>query len=127
MVLVSWLELGEGGGCWHMGGKQTWTEQHFEKSRESVESTGKSGISAVVWLMASESYSFALKRLLSSFRQAGEAVRVQVRWVPDMKDTQKEGFKLMGEFSSSYKVFYFNYAKYLFLFEAKNDDKPCCS
>eukprot|EP00439_Symbiodinium_sp_Y106_P047664 s2514_g6.t1 len=118
LVLVSWLELGEGGGCWHMGGKQTWTEQHFEKSRETVESTGKSGISAVVWLMASESYSFALKRLLSSFRQAGEAVRVQVRWVPDMKDTQKEGFKLMGEFSSSYKVFYFNYAKYLFLFEA---------
>ncbi|CAE7221783.1 DD3-3 [Symbiodinium sp. CCMP2592] len=117
LVLVSWPELGAGG-CWHMGGKQTWTEQHFEK-RETAESTaGRSSVSAVVWLMASESYSFALKRLLSSFRQAGEAVRVQVRWVPDMKDTQKEGFKLMGGFSPSYKVFYFNYAKYLFLFEA---------
>ncbi|CAE7866793.1 DD3-3 [Symbiodinium microadriaticum] len=111
--------LGGGRNCWHLGQQQTWTEQHFEEPPEATERTERTAAPVVVWLMASKSYRFALERLLSSLRQAKEAVRVQVRWVPDMKDTRKEGFKLMGtELSPSYKVFYFNYAKYLFLFEA---------
>ncbi|CAE7559269.1 DD3-3 [Symbiodinium sp. CCMP2456] len=112
------------GGCWHLGQKQTWTEQHFQAAEEPEEAywsfgpTDMTEKTPVVWLMASKSYRFLLERLKLSFRQAGEAVRVQVRWVPDMKDTKLEGFKLMGSLSPSYKVFYFNYAKYLFLFEA---------
>ena len=129
--------------CWHFGHPQTWTQQHFLGEVETVKiprqsadaggggsgggsGDGESTESAleplpIVWLMASPGYEKTLQRLLRSFEEAKEPCEVKVRWVPDMKDTTKEGFILMGKLSPSYRVFYFNYVKFLFLFEALLD------
>ena len=117
--------------CWHFGQAQTWRRQHFLSSSqipvlpgpaEQFELAGGQEVTraehTVVWLMASASYASTLGRLLGSLEAAGEPCVVRVRWVPDLKDTSKEGFILMGEASPSYRVFYFNYVKFLFIFEA---------
>ena len=74
-----------------------------------------------IWLMASPKYDFAMQRLLSTFRRAKEPLRVSIRWVPDFKDTTREGFQLTGVAPQGRKVFAFNYLKLLFLFESYLD------
>lgn len=74
-----------------------------------------------IWLMASPKYDFAMQRLLSTFRRAKEPLRVSIRWVPDFKDTTREGFHLSGFAPQGRKVFAFNYLKLLFLFESYLD------
>ena len=74
-----------------------------------------------IWLMASPKYDFAMQRLLSTFRRAKEPLRVSIRWVPDFKDTTREGFQLTGFAPQGRKVFAFNYLKLLFLFESYLD------
>ena len=61
--------------------------------------------------MASPKYIKTMDRLLSTFRRAGEPVRVTVRWVPDFKDTTREGFHVTGRISQNQGFYAFNYRK----------------
>ena len=131
-MLVSWQDVNRSAfrACWHFGYVQSWMQDHFRDSKvinfpRTGQLTEQLGLGRedvedvpVLWLMASASYTSTLSRLLASLEAAGEPCLVHVHWVPDMKDTRKEGFILMGEASPSLKIFYFNYAKFLFLFEA---------
>ena len=74
-----------------------------------------------IWLMASPKYIKTMDRLLSTFRRAGEPVRVTVRWVPDFKDTTQTGFELSGTSAFGLRVYDWNYRKLLLLFEAYLD------
>ena len=71
--------------------------------------------------MASPKYAQTMQRLLSTFHRAKEPLRVSVRWVPDFKDTTREGFQLTGDAPQGRRVYAFNYLKLLFLFEAYLD------
>ena len=118
--------------CWTFGYEQTWTRHHVAEredfpipsKHERKHALHLSHDAPHVWLMASPKYDFALRRLLRSFEGAGEGLHVFVQWVPDLKDTERQGFKLTGVEQSSNnkgysrKVFAFNYLKLLFLFQA---------
>ena len=124
LALVPWRVLSNVSGCWAFGYEQAWIHHHF-LGREDFR-LGSPLIHPIhpiprVWLMASAMYAQTLQRLLKSFEDAGEPVHIVVRWVPDLKDTKQTGFILTGSVPQALRVYFFNYLKLLFIFEALLD------
>eukprot|EP00930_Biecheleria_cincta_P034717 TRINITY_DN23956_c0_g1_i1.p1 TRINITY_DN23956_c0_g1~~TRINITY_DN23956_c0_g1_i1.p1 ORF type:complete len:500 (-),score=63.53 TRINITY_DN23956_c0_g1_i1:15-1415(-) len=122
MIPQNALNASEVKSCWSIGYQQSWSQEHWRSVWPEKLSVGAPVLHhsqrTLLWLMVSENYRYAFDRLLRSLEAAGDPVQVCARWSPDMKITTLAGFTLNSDHPTNRHIFWFNYRKYLVLFEA---------